>query len=245
MNPPLPTIGPRSIIPARRGFTLIELLVVIAVIALLAGLIVPLAGLASKKRTLARARTEIDNLALAIDTYKAKKGVYPPDNPNPLHGPSPAFTNQLFYELWGMTVQAPISPKNPVYINTFSANETIDSATLYKFFGASGIVNSSPDTNEIINFIPRINAAEIQNINIGVTPSAPVWVFAVPMAGPTYNNTLPVPPGAGYPPVNVIRYVSTNPTNNPTSYDLWVDVLIAGKTNRISNWSKDPQIVNY
>jgi hypothetical protein len=35
--------------------------------------------------------------------------------------------------------------------------------------------------------------------------------------------------------------VSTNPTNNPGSFDLWIDVLYGGKTNRISNWSKDPQ----
>jgi len=246
MNLPFPSIGSRSTAGARRGFTLVEMLVVIAVIGLLAAMIVPLAGLASKKRNLARAQTEINNLALAIDNYKVKKGYYPPDNPTQ---PAGAFTNQLFYELWGMI--APAVSGNP-FTNTLNASatgaagfETISTATLAQFFNIKGIVNASPDTNEIINFISRLGASEIQNINIGASPAAPVWVFAVPMAGPL--NGLPVPSnnGTNYAPVNVIRYVSTNPTNNPTTYDLWVDILIAGKTNRISNWSKDSQIVNY
>ena len=38
-------------------------------------------------------------------------------------------------------------------------------------------------------------------------------------------------------------YNSSHPTNNPASYDLWVDLVIGGKTNRISNWSKQPQIL--
>jgi hypothetical protein len=39
--------------------------------------------------------------------------------------------------------------------------------------------------------------------------------------------------------LNPIRYVSSNPTNNPNSFDLWVDVVISGKTNRLSNWNKE------
>ena len=213
------------------------MLVVIAIIGLLAGMIVPLAGLVAKKKILARTRSEVDNLALAIDTYKAKKGFYPPDNTNGLYGPC---TNQLFYELWGMVLQNPTT-----YLNTYNANpngaggfETITTGLLGQFFGASGIVNASADTNEIRNFIPRINAAELQNIG---SSTVPVWVFATPARGPTTG--LPVPPVAGGQPVNVIRYVSSNPTNNPSSYDLWVDVLIGGKTNRISNWNKDSEIV--
>jgi hypothetical protein len=44
--------------------------------------------------------------------------------------------------------------------------------------------------------------------------------------------------------INPIRYNSSNPTNNPASYDLWVDVIIGDKTNRVSNWSEQPQVVN-
>ncbi len=40
------------------------------------------------------------------------------------------------------------------------------------------------------------------------------------------------------------NYVSTNPTNNSSEFDLWMDVTWSGKTNRISNWSKDPQVMH-
>lgn len=33
-------------------------------------------------------------------------------------------------------------------------------------------------------------------------------------------------------------YNSANPTNNPGSFDLWVDLVIGGKTNRIANWNR-------
>jgi hypothetical protein len=45
--------------------------------------------------------------------------------------------------------------------------------------------------------------------------------------------------------INPWHYNSSNPTNNPGSYDLWMDFISQGKTNRVSNWSKDPQIVSY
>ena len=43
--------------------------------------------------------------------------------------------------------------------------------------------------------------------------------------------------------INPWRYNSSNPTNNVNSYDLWVDIIMKGKTNRYSNWSTKPQIV--
>src|SRR5207244_10455341 len=39
--------------------------------------------------------------------------------------------------------------------------------------------------------------------------------------------------------INPIGYNSANPTNNPKAYDLWVDILIRGKTERI--YSSLPQ----
>ena len=35
---------------------------------------------------------------------------------------------------------------------------------------------------------------------------------------------------------NIWRYNSANPTNNPGSYDLWIDIVLKGKTTRFSNW---------
>ena len=58
-----------------------------------------------------------------------------------------------------------------------------------------------------------------------------------PVPGPYMVQVVPVSSGKL---LNPWRYNSGHPTNNPNSYDLWVDVLIRGKTNRFCNWSRDP-----
>lgn len=61
----------------RRGFTLIELLVVIAVIAALASVVAPtlFQNVADAKTTAARSQIEI--LMLALDSYRLHNGAYP------------------------------------------------------------------------------------------------------------------------------------------------------------------------
>ncbi len=82
----------------REAFTLIELLVVMAIISLLAALIIPLAATATASAQKARVSTELTKLQTAIQSYKDKKGFYPPDNPIGPDGPP---INALFYELTG------------------------------------------------------------------------------------------------------------------------------------------------
>jgi len=61
----------------RRGFTLIELVVVIIVLGLLAGLVGPrILGRVSEAKT-TTARTQIDLLAVALDSYRLDNGSYP------------------------------------------------------------------------------------------------------------------------------------------------------------------------
>ena len=61
----------------RRGFTLIELLVVIIVLGLLAGLVGPqILGRLSEAKS-ATARTQIDLLGVALDSYRLDNGSYP------------------------------------------------------------------------------------------------------------------------------------------------------------------------
>lgn len=60
-----------------RGFTLIELLVVIAVLGLLAGLVGPQIVRHVSEAKSTTARTQIDLLGVALDSYRLDNGSYP------------------------------------------------------------------------------------------------------------------------------------------------------------------------
>src|ERR1043165_3144594 len=89
------------------AFTLIELLVVIAIIGILAALIANLSGKAADARRKARVNTEMAQIETAIESYKEKKGFYPPSNGNT----NIVAMNQLFYELTGTI----FDPVNNIY----------------------------------------------------------------------------------------------------------------------------------
>ncbi len=61
----------------RRGFTLIELLVVITVIAILAGLLIPLISIALQKAHEAKTQAKIANISAAITKYRDANGGVP------------------------------------------------------------------------------------------------------------------------------------------------------------------------
>ncbi|MEJ2205758.1 MAG: type II secretion system major pseudopilin GspG [Gemmatimonadota bacterium] len=63
--------------PVPRGFTLIELMVVVIVLGLLAGLVLPqITGRVSDAK-LATARTQIEMMGVALDSYRLDNGRYP------------------------------------------------------------------------------------------------------------------------------------------------------------------------
>jgi prepilin-type N-terminal cleavage/methylation domain-containing protein len=68
----------------RIGFTLIELLIVISIIAILAGLLLPVIGTVRRRGQVTATVLEIQSLKNAIEQYKNKFGDYPPDGSNSL-----------------------------------------------------------------------------------------------------------------------------------------------------------------
>src|SRR5882672_1862614 len=220
--------APRSTpVPA---FTLIELLVVIAVIAILAALVIPVSGAVRAAGTKRRAMAELTEVETLIESYKEKLGHYPPDNPgNPL-------VNQLFYELMGTTNDS------HNYI-TLDGSTTVPIPSVSALFGpkVSGFVNSTKggggdEAGGATKFIKGLKPAQIASPN--GQNKGPVILVGVPwQKGPPPFD---VPPLGTSTNLNPWRYNVSSPTNNPNTYDLWLDVVIGGKPFRICNWNKQP-----
>ena len=73
----------------RKGFTLIEMVIVVAVIAILAGLLVPMVGGLIEEARVSRALSELKQIGTAALTYNAKKGHWP--------GSTTSTANRYFY----------------------------------------------------------------------------------------------------------------------------------------------------
>jgi prepilin-type N-terminal cleavage/methylation domain-containing protein len=212
----------------RSAFTLIEILVVISIVAILSALILATAGYAVTKARRARVETELATLETAIQSYKAAKGFYPQDDPNN-YSMSP-----LFYELTGTTITL-VGGVPSSYFSSVSG-DTLNVATDFTniYNGAvSGFVNASSDATQVQNFFGATakSARTGRIVTSGVTNSIFGVVVPGPVQFPTTNGST----------ISPWYYNSSNPTNNPGSYDLWMDVFYSGKTNRISNWSQTPQ----
>ena len=224
----------------RHAFTLIELLVVIAIMAIIAAFILPVTGAIKRQQYLKTARAEMDQIATALDNYRAKYGAYPPSNPNL----SPLY-NMLYYELSGVTHNTanknyttldsvctiPDGSSGPGYSTAFSAGGS----------SIGGIINctkgGAEDGTIAKNFLPSLKQ---NRYGTSLTPTAtPVQItnLVTSVRGPDANYRPVVTQD-----VNPFRYLYPG-TNNPSSYDLWIDLQISGKTNRISNWSTKPQIL--
>ena len=211
------------------AFTLVELLLVIAVIGTLAGLILGVMPAMGKKAIASRAQAEMAQLSIAIEAYKAKLGFYPPDNP------SNAVPNQLYFELAG-TVQTNVDGE-PGFV-TLDGTARAKSTSLPYYFGVSGFVNSSTSTRSTDEAAAAINFLKtgLKPDQVGANTIGPdlgtIKVLSFSGGSPGIINSK-----LGNPAINPWCYVSSHPTNNPGSYDLWVDVAVNGTTNRISNWN--------
>jgi prepilin-type N-terminal cleavage/methylation domain-containing protein len=225
------------------GFTLIELLVVIAIMAALAALLLPVVGAVKKHQYIYNAQAEMAKLQTAIDRYKAAYGFYPPGPPiPPALNNAQSYVNQLYYELVGTT-------NNYGVYQTLDGSSQINAGDLpYKAFPGSG---GLPGVGGFMNCSKPGGGEDASMAKDFLTDLKPNQIW------PGYsNNTVPVyllitavgGPDTTYQPMNMQdlnpwRYVCPG-TNNPGSYDLWVQLRISGKTNLICNWNNSVQINN-
>ena len=188
-----------------RAFTLIELLVVIAIIAVVAGLVVGLAAVASAKGKLSRAKTENARLATLINSYHAKLGVYPPYNKN-----NPGI-NTLLYELVGAIRDTNNTAANPTYRSPFG---DVQANVLNTRCGVNGIQNSVDilgETNQVHRLLRDIRPDQTNDIG-------GILSMVVPIDDPARSRP------------NPWKYlVGEDAVHNKDSFDLWVEIYARGK----------------
>jgi prepilin-type N-terminal cleavage/methylation domain-containing protein len=225
----------KNILRRLRAFTLIELLVVISIIAILAALMIPLATNALITQRKNRALTELAQIDTAIDSYKAARGHFPPDNAS--NNPDKYARPQLFYELTGTYFEQRDSPRT--FVRLKGAHQ-IPEATVKAVFGTDGFVNTSYTENVNPEALKQLEARDYFStlkVTQYQTNAAGVAFLGVPIDG---VNEITNPDNKRLTPWH---YNSSNPTNNPESFDLWVDIILKGKTNRICNWSPTPIVL--
>lgn len=230
------------------GFTLIELLVVIGIIGILAALTTGLVGSAKRKAVEARVQGELAFLETAIEDYKAAIGIYPPDHVVEGGGVNP-FVNQLYYELNGVIAN---NQQGFYRLPGENVSQRFTEADIRPIFNTAGFANVAEREEDLKYSVPELDQAMVTDLS-NTKYKSKLRVLQVPVP---WRNHREIPGefespliyhegGAAVNPlgtgsrINTWRYVSTNPTNNPASYDLWAEVLIGDEVKIIGNWGEE------
>ncbi len=230
ISPPAPpTAGTAWLPPAggspRAAFTLIELLTVISIIALLATLGAGLAGVASRKAKESAIKGELAKLVTAIENYKSDLGQYPPDNARNGRNVNPAVA-PLYYELVGS-----YSTNNGSVYFTADRAEQLTIAEIQSAFGLGGFINSVVYPEKPRSYLRDLTPRQRREIRL---PNAnDIELLAVPVDWPRKLLSLSPLHSVTTDPrlqeINPWHYVSSRPTNNTASFDLWA-VWATGRT---------------
>jgi len=205
----------------------------------LAAFTLAVVGGIKQRQYISNVRAEMEQLESAMERYKAAYGFYPPDSSKVVQNVP---INQLYFELLGTTNIG--TPASPIYQSLDDPTIQLPQSAVNNIFGMSGIMNcskpgSGEDTPKAQNFLPNLRPNQICPAFTNSTDIHSFKMLITSVGGPdiTYQ-----PLGVGIIGVNPWRYNSSNPTNNPGGYDLWIQLSIKGKTNLICNWNKQVQI---
>ncbi len=234
------------------AFTLMEMLVTIGVIAILAAISVGVISLAKTTSTEKRIEGQLNKLITAIEQYKSKVGFYPPDHQVRSGNGQVQFTpegrpvvnpvlNPLYYELRGVLVdlntQSFVAAGDPM-------EYALTTPQVVSWFGMDGFQNSARDLASIRSTFDGFKPSEIVTVDGSIVgqsprPTGSARLLSVPASWPRkFQDTNPL----GRTDVNVWRYNSSNPTNNPASFDLWAEIPFINESGEyelrvIGNWN--------
>ena len=154
-------------------------------------------------------QAELTQIETAIESYKAKLGTFPPDNP------ATPLINQLYYELSGTIVTN--TGGSARFYRTLDGNSQLsaDPATFQTYFGprVSGIANTTRASGDEGVFAVNFLKGALRPDQVATLPSG-AKVIVTSLRWPEGQAYHPVP-GVAFKTVNPWRYSSLNPTEQP------------------------------